>query len=258
MAGPTSRANMSGVSAQWMIEPLHEGSAISSACTLLTSRAHRVLVDSGLSLEERALVKALHARGLAPSDIDLVINTHLHVDHCGNNVMFSHAAIFMSRDEWQWATAFYDAIFTLHEPEQVALRFYPELLSSGLKTRTIRNVARMVRLVWDRERLGPEDRFRWLDTSPLPSGLEIIQTPGHTPFHISIRVAATPPVIIAGDAVLAEDPDAKVRTMIPYSRAQFLATREALLARVDRIIPGHGPAFSPARLDATDAVTIRR
>lgn len=229
-----------------MVEPLLEGSAHSSACTLLTSRTHRVLVDSGLSLEERALVKALHARGLEPSDIDLVINTHLHVDHCGNNVMFSRATIFMSRDEWQWETAFYDEVLASSTPERVALRFYPELLSSGLKTRTIRNVARMARLVWDRERLGPEDRFRWLETSSPPSGLEIVQTPGHTPFHISIRVAATPPVIIAGDAILAENSDAKVRTMIPHSRAQFLTTRDALLARGDRIIPGHGPAFSPA------------
>ena len=238
---------MTGMSAQWIVEPLLEGSAYSSTCTLLTSRAHRVVVDSGLSLEERALVQALHGRGLEPGDIDMVINTHLHVDHCGNNAVFPRALFFMSLDEWRWTDAFYTALFASRTPERAALEFYPELLSYGLKTRTIRNVARMARLFWRRERLGPEERFRWIETTDLPAGLEIVPTPGHTPFHVSIRVAAPTPTIIAGDAVLAEDPAARVRTMIPHSRAQFLATRDALIGRGHRIVPGHGRAFTPVK-----------
>ena len=236
---------MAAVSVAWNVEPLLAGTPYSSSCTLLTSRTERVVVDSGLSLEERALVRVLHARGLEPSDIDAVINTHLHIDHCGNNAIFTRALIFMSLAEWQWTDAFYTALFTSRTPERVAPEFYPELPSYHLKTRTIRNVARLTRLVWTRERLGSEDRFRWIESSALPAGLEILQTPGHTPFHVSIRVAAPTPVVIAGDAVLAEDPDAVVRTMIPYSRAQFLATRAALITRGDRIIPGHGAPFTP-------------
>jgi glyoxylase-like metal-dependent hydrolase (beta-lactamase superfamily II) len=105
----------------------------------------------------------------------------------------------------------------------------------------------MARLFWRRDRLGPEERFRWIEATTLPTGLEIVPTPGHTPFHISIRVAAPTPTIIAGDAVLAEDPEARVRTMIPHSRAQFLATRGALLGRGERIVPGHGCAFTPVK-----------
>jgi len=37
---------------------------------------------------------ALSGLGLVPGDIDLVINTHLHFDHCGQNAVFKHAAIF--------------------------------------------------------------------------------------------------------------------------------------------------------------------
>jgi glyoxylase-like metal-dependent hydrolase (beta-lactamase superfamily II) len=238
---------MASMSEVWTVEPLLEGSGYSSSCTLVTSRSHKVVVDSGLSLEEGALVKALHARGLEPSDIDTVVNTHLHLDHCGNNAIFSRAVMFMSLEEFRWTNAFYAALFASRTPERVAPEFYPELALHGLNTRTIRNVARMVRFFWNRERLGPEDRFRWIERSPLPSGLEIVPSPGHTPFHVSIRVAAPTPVIIAGDAVLAEDPHAKVRTMIPHSQAQFLATREALLGRGERIIPGHGSAFTPTQ-----------
>jgi len=73
----------------------------------------------------------------------------------------------------------------------------------------------------------------------------MLPTPGHTPHHLSIRVEAPEPVIVAGDAVLAEDADAKVKTMIPFSRAQFAATRQALIDRGGTIVPGHGPVFQP-------------
>jgi glyoxylase-like metal-dependent hydrolase (beta-lactamase superfamily II) len=204
-----------------------------------------MLVDSALALDERALRAALYARRLEPGDIDAVINTHLHVDHCGNNVIFPRALIFLSQQEWRWTDAFYDALFASRTPEHVVAEFYPELQAHALKARTIRNATRLARLMWNRDRLGPADRFRWLEQSTLPSGLEVVATPGHTPFHLSIRVDAVEPVIIAGDAVLAEDPEAKVRTMIPYSQAQFLRSRAALLNRGERIVPGHGPSFLP-------------
>lgn len=233
------------MSDEWVVDPLLEGTTYSSSCTLLTQGACRIVVDSGLVLEERALVNALDRRGLDPSDIDAVINTHLHLDHCGNNAVFTRALIFLSFEEWRWTDAFYRAIFNSRTPEDAAAEFYPELPSYDLQTRTIRTAARLARLFWRPERLGGEDRFRWMERSSLPDGLELVPTPGHTPFHVSVRVPASTPTLVAGDAVLAEDPDAKVRTMIPHSRGQFVTTRAALLSRGDRIIPGHGAAFMP-------------
>jgi N-acyl homoserine lactone hydrolase len=42
---------------------------------------------------------ALAGLGLVPGDIDLVINTHLHFDHCGQNAVFKHAAFYVQRAE---------------------------------------------------------------------------------------------------------------------------------------------------------------
>lgn len=236
---------MAAMSDEWIVDPLLEGSPYSSSCTLLTNGACRIVVDSGLLIEERALLAALHVRGLDAGDIYAVINTHLHVDHCGNNAIFPRALIFMSFEECRWTDAFYRAIFNSPTPEHAAVEFYAELPSYDLKPRIVRNVARLARFFWKPERLGGEGRFRWFESSALPDGLEIVPTPGHTPFHVSIGVPASTPTIVAGDAVLAEGPAVKVRTMIPHSRDQFLATREALLRRGDRIVPGHGPAFMP-------------
>ena len=233
------------VSASWTVDVLLVGTGYSSTCTLLTTTGHRVVIDTGLSLQSDALASAIAHRGLSPADVDIVINTHLHVDHCGSNSLFPNAAIFASREEWDWTHELYRALFATRTPESVLPEFYPEIGDYHLKTRTVRNVARVARLFWHPERLGDPGRIHWLETSALPEGLEAIATPGHTPHHRSIRVSGPDAVIVAGDAVLAEDIDARVDTMIPFSRAQFLATREALCSRGERIVPGHGPAFTP-------------
>ncbi|MBI2069288.1 MAG: MBL fold metallo-hydrolase [Elusimicrobia bacterium] len=98
-------------------------------CLLMkTPRGHHVLVDTGLSSKyesdpkflrmfdvrrERTLFHALKERGLEPEDIDLVINTHLHFDHCGGNTLrengrvkpaFPKAKYIVQKAEWEDAT----------------------------------------------------------------------------------------------------------------------------------------------------------
>jgi glyoxylase-like metal-dependent hydrolase (beta-lactamase superfamily II) len=229
----------------WVVDVLLVGTGYSSTCTLATSPSHRILIDTGLSVDEDRLLSALDERRLRPEDIDIVVNTHLHVDHCGNNSIFARATIFMLEAEWRWTQRFYSSLFSSRAPERVTAEFYPEISSYGLSTRTIRNVARMARMFWDEKRLGAPGQLRWLEEAALPAGLDVLSTPGHTPHHISIRVAAASPVIVAGDAVLAEDAEAPIKTMVPFSRAQFTATRAALLEHGLTIVPGHGPAFVP-------------
>jgi glyoxylase-like metal-dependent hydrolase (beta-lactamase superfamily II) len=58
------------------------------------------------------LLDNLHAAGVAPEDIDIVINTHLHFDHCGWNTVrrgdqfvatFSKAKYYVQEQEWEHA-----------------------------------------------------------------------------------------------------------------------------------------------------------
>lgn len=70
------------------------------------------LVDTGLEdfvppeeftretgLEALLMEDALAKAGVDPADIAVVINTHLHDDHCGNNPLFPNAAIYVQRAE---------------------------------------------------------------------------------------------------------------------------------------------------------------
>ncbi len=56
------------------------------------------------------LLDNLHAAGVAPEDIDIVINTHLHFDHCGWNTVqrgdrvvatFPRAKYYVQQQEWE-------------------------------------------------------------------------------------------------------------------------------------------------------------
>lgn len=89
----------------------------------LLVRAHgkNILIETGIGnkLPEKMaqiykqpaqLLHNLHAAGVAPEDIDMVINTHLHFDHCGWNTVrrggqyvatFPKAKYYVQEGEWE-------------------------------------------------------------------------------------------------------------------------------------------------------------
>jgi glyoxylase-like metal-dependent hydrolase (beta-lactamase superfamily II) len=63
-----------------------------------------------LFLPQEKLLESLHAANVAPEEIDIVINTHLHFDHCGWNTIykdgkavatFPNAKYFAPKGEWE-------------------------------------------------------------------------------------------------------------------------------------------------------------
>ena len=47
-----------------------------------------VLIDPGLDQHLQRKVKDMRNDGIEPTDIDIITNTHLHVDHCWGNQAF--------------------------------------------------------------------------------------------------------------------------------------------------------------------------
>ncbi len=117
---------------------------------LIRTGKETVLVETGMGskLSERMvkffgqpaqLLKNLAAEGVAPEDIDIVINTHLHFDHCGWNTMrgadgkivptFPRAKYYAPEGEWQYAQ---------HPAERDAISYIPDnynpLVQSGQMT----------------------------------------------------------------------------------------------------------------------------
>jgi N-acyl homoserine lactone hydrolase len=119
------------------------------------------LVDTGVGgpqewltdwrVVNRSVADALDDLDMTPGDVGLVINTHLHFDHCGQNAVFKHASFYVQRAELDRAR---------RESPQLAEWF--DFMNA---------------------------RFELLDgdTQVLP-GLRVITTPGHTVGHQSVLV----------------------------------------------------------------------
>jgi N-acyl homoserine lactone hydrolase len=68
----------------------------------------RILVDTGMT-ELHPLVADMDPRlsplSVDPARIDIVVNTHLHFDHCGGNRLFAGTPIYVQRQELEDARA---------------------------------------------------------------------------------------------------------------------------------------------------------
>ncbi|MGV8175627.1 MAG: MBL fold metallo-hydrolase [Methanothrix sp.] len=63
----------------------------SSSVALIVSAGQRIVVDSGRPGDEDAILISLAKLDIKPQDVDIILNTHSHSDHCGNNHLFSGA-----------------------------------------------------------------------------------------------------------------------------------------------------------------------
>jgi N-acyl homoserine lactone hydrolase len=180
---------------------------------------HRDDPDERIELEEGQDVPSqLAALGVALSDIDLVVCTHLDPDHAGNHDAFPGAEFVIQRRHHEWA----------HGDE--AARLDP------------------ARARWDR----PELRYRLVDGDvTLLPGIELIESGGHVPGHQSVlvRLPKTGPVLLAADAIpmsIAADPEKRPIFPFDADEAEVRASTKKLveLARSEgaQIIYGHEPA----------------
>ncbi|MGE5205288.1 MAG: MBL fold metallo-hydrolase [Chlamydiota bacterium] len=105
--------------------PADEMNRISGAMNSLLVRTgkHTVLVETGMGNKlpdkmkqiygpQEKLLESLAGVGVSPEQIDIVINTHLHFDHCGWNTVrrngqveptFPNARYYVQKGEWEHA-----------------------------------------------------------------------------------------------------------------------------------------------------------
>src|SRR5215831_16465034 len=104
---------------------------------------------------EQHLADSLRRAGVEPKDITLVINTHLHFDHCGNNRLFTTAKFVSQIDEIRYA-------------------FFPD---------------KFMKISYLREFFDLEGDFLPISGKhTIDDGIDVIPTPGHTIGHQSVVV----------------------------------------------------------------------
>lgn len=169
----------------------------------------RVLVDPGHYNHLRDLVELLAEDGFELRDMDWIINTHAHVDHCGANYDIQRR---------------YDVKVAMHEAEKSYLEqvdYYHRLLGEYMPSFTVHHWFRGVR-----------------DRCIGDLGLIVIHTPGHTPGSISLY-SPEKRYLISGDLVFQGGVG---RTDLGGSDAQLKASIEFVSKLdVEMLLPGHGP-----------------
>ena len=155
---------------------------------LVQGGGHTILVDTGGpppsatapwhqpydQTPEQRLVTQLARHGLDPSDVDIVIFTHLHWDHCYNVEFFRRAHFFVRRRELEFAK----------NPCPIYERMY-DVPSTGVSP----------------PYLNLDFHFTTDDQEIVP-GLRVVPTPGHSPGHQSVAVETAEGLcVIAGDLV---------------------------------------------------------
>jgi glyoxylase-like metal-dependent hydrolase (beta-lactamase superfamily II) len=190
-------------------------------------------------------VEALELRGLRATDIQMVINSHFHIDHVSNNTLFRGSEIFGCQESYDWCRAVYSDLLDQQNWETLMLKYYPETFDYKRAEEMMGKLRKLALRWWDPKRLGDSSQFRWIEKHALPDNLEGLLTSGHVPGHTSIIVhGGRERTVIAGDALLSRQHDEKVLTMIPHHRKQFQQDRVRLLAMQARILPGHDLGFS--------------
>jgi glyoxylase-like metal-dependent hydrolase (beta-lactamase superfamily II) len=191
------------------------GSIGYSSCTLVaTEDGRKVLVDCATYADRTQFFEALGARGLTPEDIDILVLTHLHFDHCINARFFTRARVLVCKAEYDYANWAlrqkpYGDPYTIDDPDG---------LLGPLKTEMVDG-----------------------DTTLAPD-LRLLMTPGHTPGAMSV-LADTPEgrVAMASDAAKSIS-ELITKQVFPSARvdhAQATRSIERLLSSADIIVPGH-------------------
>ncbi|MEM5399715.1 MBL fold metallo-hydrolase [Paraburkholderia unamae] len=191
---------------------------LSSNNVLLVDEARAALVDTGYATHaEQTLALVRHALG--PRALDLIVNTHLHSDHCGGNARL--------QAHWPCATLIPAASAPI-------VRDWDETRLSFLATgQTCDRFAFTGTLAaGDRLALGG---FEW----------EVIGAPGHDPDSVMLY-AAGPRLLISADALWEHG----FGVIFPELEGESgFAEQHAVLEAIAKldvrvVIPGHGKPFT--------------
>jgi glyoxylase-like metal-dependent hydrolase (beta-lactamase superfamily II) len=224
-----------------------------SSVTLLRSEGRNVLVDTSGPEQAGALMAALAGQGLGRKDIDTIVTTHMHYDHCGGHLLFPKARYLVSAEDHADTATFMSSYHADISPGKITLPALLRLRHDVIKDYYLRSIVREVGRnleFYDLVRHG-DPRFLLLEGSHwITSEIEVVPTPGHTRGHLSVVAHGGAPeergrpadLLVAGDALATRGvmgPGGNENVHLAMDARQYQRTRRLLLDRYRFIVPGH-------------------
>jgi N-acyl homoserine lactone hydrolase len=204
---------------------------------LIEGDGRKILVDTGLSdtehskkyhhdgLQEpgQAIHEQLHSLGIETDEIEMILFTHLHWDHCYNLDKFPKARLYVGEKEYRFAMNPNQFYWTSYEAPQTGLPCPFR--------------GRKFNLVYGEQEII--------------EGIRMVPTPGHSPGHMAISVQTTDGIyFLVGDLVLLREnlePDKKRGWPITmpgrfYNAIELWDSVIEVLERADHILLCHDPS----------------
>jgi N-acyl homoserine lactone hydrolase len=204
---------------------------------LLEGGDKKILVDTGemapIQSEERekaiggkiyTFEQGLALWGLTPADIDIVIHTHLHNDHCENDYKCENAIIYVHEKELQ----------RIHNPHPLDFRYLEDYIEDVQDNGQVRKIT---------------------ENREIVPGIEVIHTPVHTDGGLSVVIdTAGGKAVITGFCVIMEnfEPPKEIKAMEmavipPGTHVNTYESYDIMLKikkMADILLPLHEPCFA--------------
>ncbi|WP_416841271.1 MBL fold metallo-hydrolase [Haloferax sp. DFSO52] len=168
------------------------------------------MVDVGSIGRRPVLEKSFENVDVEPEDVEDVLLTHVHFDHCDNIDLFPDATIHVYEPEMQrledgeydWATPIQGP--SLFDGHEVSL----------------------------------------FEAGDVINGMEVVPTPGHTEHHVAFVLEDDDLTYgFTGDAVKNTRELSTMNPMVLYSKEAAIDTLERMAERLDFVVPGHDTPF---------------
>ena len=206
-------------------------------CWYLEGGDRKILVDTGemSPIQSEGREKAIGGKiytfeeglglwSLKPEDIDIVIHTHLHNDHCENDYKCVNAEIYVHEKELE----------RIHDPHPLDFRYLEDYIEDVEENGQVRKVSG--------------------DMEILP-GIRVVHTPAHTDGGMSVFVETTEGnAVITGFCVIDENfnPPVEIKAMEmdvipPGTHVNVYESYDIMLKirdMADILLPLHEPKFA--------------
>ncbi|GAB7070972.1 MBL fold metallo-hydrolase [Mycolicibacterium hodleri] len=226
---------------------------------VLRSGGRTILVDTGAGnrrerpgmapwfhQRESDLLALLSEAGVQPHDVDVVVNTHLHVDHAGGNTVDAGG---------RWVPAFPNAQYLIPAADDA---FYGPDNASG------EGLGEVDRLVYE-DSVAPiheaGQAVLWDGVYTVDEHLTVESAPGHTPGTSVLRLASgSDRAVFAGDVLHSpvQILDSCCNSAFCYMPQEAAASRRRILERAaderELLMPGHFGALEVRRSNGEFAV----
>lgn len=214
---------------------------LSSNVYFIACHGLKIIFDTGNFFMREKLQQALETHDIDPASIDVVVNSHLHYDHCGNNALFCHSHILAPKKEINFIE------YISNTPEAELFDLF-ENLYKGFSKRKIKSYTRLF--------IANSNATDWFlqnsqkvttvsgDCALSPQVSIKVMNGSHSPGHLCLFIRHHETVsVFAGDLFVNTD-----ETTDWYSSSDYLITNQSMLMQhrnkileeAQIIYPGHG------------------